>query len=617
MSDDDTIVELDIIRAAIDKAEEAPPAGEPPPPDPSSAGGGGPVRVKLHPKAEPPPDFPVTPLGRSATHFYFLNRIRGLRSLKDRDFNKNTVRALFGSAMGRLEEYFPRFGRGGAVIGWDGEAATEFLMARCDELGAFDPFKRLRGRGAWLGAGGELVLHCGDQVFVSKAPAGGLHLTPTPLGDWWRPGQIDDFVYPGADPIMRPAEGLPVDGGDGPATELLGILETWPWRRGDLDARLLLGWIGAALIAGALDWRPVAWITGEAGSGKSTLHKLIAWLFSDSVVSVGDATAAGIWQKIGYDTLPVALDEAEAEEDGRQMERVIKLARLAASGALLLRGGGDHQGSQFMARSCFLFSSILVPSLRNQDRQRIALLELGSFVPGTPPPGFDASRMRELGRALLARLVMGWPRFERVLALYHATLGQSGHTSRGADQYGTLLACADLLLHDADEEGHVDAARVERWCVKLDAQGLAEAADEEPEGLRCARHLLTSTFEAYRGGVRETVGQWIERAAGWAEQGDSTEPGHANKVLATLGLKVETAHSGEPELVIATANKTLGELFKGTHWAGRSGASNVWLQALRSLPGAEPAGVKRFAGSAARAWRLPLAVILPPPEEGS
>jgi hypothetical protein len=31
---------------------------------------------------------------------------------------------------------------------------------------------------------------------------------------------------------------------------------------------LLFGWIGAAMVGGALDWRPLAWLTGDRGTGE-------------------------------------------------------------------------------------------------------------------------------------------------------------------------------------------------------------------------------------------------------------------------------------------------------------------------------------------------------------
>ena len=39
-------------------------------------------------------------------------------------------------------------------------------------------------------------------------------------------------------------------------------------------------------------------------------------------------------------------------------------------------------------------------------------------------------------------------------------------------------------------------------------------------------------------------------------------------------------------LAIANAHAALAQLFTNTHWAGKSGALGVWVQALRRVPGA-------------------------------
>jgi phage/plasmid-associated DNA primase len=51
---------------------------------------------------------------------------------------------------------------------------------------------------------------------------------------------------------------------------------------------LLLGWIGAAFLGGALPWRPAGYLTGEAATGKSTLQALIKGLLGDSLVQAVD-----------------------------------------------------------------------------------------------------------------------------------------------------------------------------------------------------------------------------------------------------------------------------------------------------------------------------------------
>ena len=125
-----------------------------------------------------------------------------------------------------------------------------------------------------------------------------------------------------------------------------------------IDARLLLGWIGSAMMGAYLNYRPLAWITGDSKTGKSTLQELLGWVLGGALLQSPDASEAAVRQVLGQQSLPVAIDEAEAEEDNRKLLALVKLARIAASASGdIMRGGQDHQGHQFQAKTCFLFSS--------------------------------------------------------------------------------------------------------------------------------------------------------------------------------------------------------------------------------------------------------------------
>jgi len=187
---------------------------------------------------------------------------------------------------------------------------------------------------------------------------------PRGAASGWIPAGHGRFVYPASAPQPRP--GVRDDELKGPSgrrfnlrkpgEELLKLLGTWNWKRSEIDAQLLLGWIAAAMIGGALKWRPMAWVTGGAGTGKSTLQHLLDALFGEGgLIDCADTTAAGVYQLLGHRTLPVAIDELEADADNTRVMSVIKLARLAASGGRMMRGGSDHQSVSFEMRSCFFF----------------------------------------------------------------------------------------------------------------------------------------------------------------------------------------------------------------------------------------------------------------------
>lgn len=575
------------VRLAIDNAALVPGA-----PEDDGGGdrrhGGGDVRL--------PDDCPVTPLGSHGTVRYYLDAMQQLIELPLRDHSQNLIKGLFGIRTDLLPKHWPRFNKEGEVTGWRPELAGEALMKAAAAKGVIDLFDRVRGAGAWLGDDGELILHCGDGVLCNTS--------------WHACGLVGDYVYPAASPKPRPAQTYAAGGSKGPASDLLALLRTWNWRRPEVDPFLLLGWIGAAMLGGALDWRPAMWLTGDKATGKSTLQEVLRLVFDKGgLFSLADASQAGITQYVGHSSLPVAIDELEPSDDNRRAQAIINLARLAASGGQMARGGSDHVGRQFTIRFCILFSSILVPPLAPQDRSRLAILELDPLG-STKAPTLSRPKLRALGAALRRRLVDQWQRFPTVLDDYRIALAEAGHSGRGADQYGTLLAMQELLLHDGE---HVPADALVEWGEKLQAATIAERGDDLADHERCLNHILTSIVDPYRGGSRRTIAQWIGDAMAGAED----QPKTANAVLETYGIKVVLEPTGDALervgwLYVSNTHQGLAELFKATHWAGGSGKSAVYVQALRRVSFAVAGGdTARFGLVATRYTKVPLAHALP------
>lgn len=602
--DGERIFHLSVVRAALDAAPEAAvadvpaanavPAKRPAAKAPSGKRNEGGRTVE--PATGLPEGFPVTPLGKLGDTYFYLDKDLQFMALRAKDHGRLAVLGLAGDRVNFFYAAFPRYDKEGNVAGVRPELVAETLMAECSRRGLWNPIERRRGPGAWVGPEGELVLHCGSGVWLGPcAGAGG-------DGKWCSPGEYGGFVYASEPSVPRPlAEPVP-SGEDGPGATLLTILKCWNWRRGELDALLMLGWIGAAMIGGALHHRPALAVTGRSGSGKSTLiHAVLERLLDSGVISVSDATAAGLWQALEFASLPVILDEQEAEEDNRQNSRLAKLMRQAATGGVILRGGADHNSVRFTARSCFLFSMILIPPLQQQDLNRLSILELGPLAPGQEQPNLNDAALRTFGAALRRRLADGWAKLPRVLEVYRAALAAVGHTARGCDQLGTLLACADIILQDHEIDRDFAAALAEQLSpASVNDMGDAEIADET----RCLDHLLTSVVDVFRGGSRRTVGTLIETAA----DRENIEAAADNNLLGTYGLKVLREPEGDC-LAVANSHQGLAGLFDRTHWAGRSGASGVWVQSLRRLPGAQ-AGQRRFGGRKVRCTTIPLSTVL-------
>lgn len=555
---------------------------------------------QLEDVAKPLPDgCPVHPLGMQSGETptaVYLSASGIISKLAGQAHGLGNLEGLFAPHNKFLWEHWPRRTQDGATVnGFKAELVRSDLFAAAGRLGIWDELERVRGPGAWRGAGGELILHLGDRVMMD----GELH-------PW---GVLDGMVYPAGPTMLGPAaRTLKGANPTQPGQQVLALLQTWNWRHPTIAPRLMLGWICAAMVGGALKWRPAVWPTGDRGTGKSTLLDACkALLGPNAAVQTANTTAAGIRQAVMARSVPVLLDELESSDDGGDVvQKVIELLRQASSGSIGLRGGADHKGQVFQIRSAMLATSIMVPPLRSQDRSRIAVLDLRPLDSSKPPPDVRADRLHALGQQLLRRMVDNWPQLDGRLATWRAQLeAHAGMDARGADQYGTLLACADLALSDLPPDGELLAEVVGEGLTKM----LGELrADDVQDWRRAIDHMLTAPAEAYRGGDRLTLGELVGRAAGHVVGIDADD---ANKALASAGLRV-MVQSGVWWLAVANQHQHLSRVYQGTIWAGRSGTSGGWRQVMLRAPGAlVPPNALRFgAGVSQRVVMLPLLVAL-------
>lgn len=522
-----------------------------------------------------PPGCPVLPLGTEDGMYFFLDTIGQLRALRDSELGQAGINSLF---MGRhlwLYWAFPKINKDGAVTSWRPEKAREVLMGACARKGPWNSADRVRGRGIWKGRDGRLILHCGDRLFSSRGEE--------PLGE------LEGMVYPTRPPIARPYP-ICLEGKAGPALKLVPHFSSWNWVRPKLDPILLIGWIASGYLGGALGWRPAGFILGDKATGKSSLQGDLKALAGAWLVQSADTTAAGIYQRLKFDCLAVAVDEFEAKADTRKAKAVIELARLSASGAPMMRGGDNHKGTEFQGRSSFLFSSINTPPLDPQDLSRMAILRLHRLKPGETKPVLDEADLAELGRKLLRRLMDNWHRWPATFSAWREFLASCGHDGRGQDTFGTLMAAADLAIADDAEalglELGPNAENFESWRELLSAKNLSEYEDQTENWRLCLLHLLSKRIEAWRGGTRQTVGEVLTEF--WeADQADKDAItfGQARKLLEQTGLQLMKPidATGHYEILVPNQNTLLFEVFRDSKWAGELGAGS-WSGALRQAP---------------------------------
>lgn len=596
------------------------------------------------PPHEMPPGCPVIPVGTEDGTFYFLTALGELRGLTcDKVANKHIV-GMFAPDSQYLLEQWPRKKlvkstdpmsgeetEEWIVTGWRNDDVAMLLMDVAAQKGVWNAREKVRGRGAWKDDDGGLILHCGNHILIG--------------GAWRKPAMYDGMVYPTAPPIPRPsreknataealapklvgalrARGIAIAEDASPARVLLEAFKTWNWARPLIDPMLLIGWNGAAMLGGALDYRPLAWITGDKATGKSSLQKVIGDLHNGAILQSPDASEAAVRQVLGQQSLPVGIDELEADLDNRKALALVKLARLAAtSQGNIMRGGQDHKGHEFQATSCFLFSSILVPPIPPADRSRLAMLELNPLPAGARDPGFDKREVNALGAALRRQLTDSWGRFGRVLEAYRDALIDFGkHGGRAADQFATLLAAAHVLIDDDDPEPDVLAW----WGELLAFDRLAETADDSGEAERCVHHLGSSLVQLQGHGTPRMVSDWIlqatepmraDLAGGDVETRDRRR--NADSMLAKVGMRIVIgkpragALAGEDRpqpvpgreyVAIASAHQGLARIFTDSRWK-----DGVWSQALKRIKGAIPNETQRIGGLATKCTLVPADMIV-------
>ena len=175
--------------------------------------------------------------------------------------------------------------------------------------------------------------------------------------------------------------------------------------------------------------------------------------------------------------------------------------------------------------------------------------------------------------------------------------------ARGADQYGTLLACGDVALGVFDNDSEDTAEITERIGALL----VEARADDVPDWRRCADHLMTFAGEFWRGGDKMTIGRMVAQAGGRFGLDGADQ---AQRALATYGLRVVT-EDGAVWVAVANQHSGLSGVYRGTVWGQRSVTGGGWRQTLLRTPGSRARTVPlRFEGHASRVVLVPLEAML-------
>ena len=463
-------------------------------------------------------------------------------------------------------------------------------MGACIAQGVYDP-SRVRGRGAWADAN-RVILHLGNRLVID-----GRSRPITEL-----PADFQTYYfYENAKAIDGPGEDtLP----DDTAAKLRAIAERFRWET-PASANLLLGWIVLAPVCGALNWRPHIWITGGAGTGKTTILRdfmkpMLGGMFEGAT---GGTTEAGLRGQLRSDAIPVVFDELEQNEqkDKQVVQNILALARIASSeGGKIYKGTTNGGSNTFEIRSMFCVSSINVALVQRADLDRFCVLPLRKdYMDKNDWIEFEKQILEvcteENGRQLVSRTLKQIPVIRKNAKSLASALSKR-FGQRFGDQYGTLLAGAWTL--EADGGGELTTEEAHEWI-----EGMSWEANEidstDADEMKCLNQVLQSLI-AVEGGKRMTILELVQLARGGVmylknSRLESTE--EIESLLGRYGVKVF-----ETGMAIANNSTNLQALLKDTPWAG-----NAYRQSLRRISGAIASGSSiRFKGTGvARATLVP------------
>lgn len=334
------------------------------------------------------------------------------------------------------EEHFP------SDKGFNRKAAVNWIFRVANSRGIYDP-SRVRGRGAWRDAGRN-VFHHGGYLTID-----GVETSITKVKS--------KFVYPLAFSLPAPSEPLTDEEG----RHLLRVATMVRWSKA-ASGPLMAGWVFLSAVCGSLRWRPHIWLTGAAGSGKTTVQSdfVAALLGGVGVYAQGNSTEAGIRQELGNDSRPVLIDELESntEAERKRVEAVLSLIRQASSEspAKTLKGTIGGTAINFHIRSMFCLSSVNTAIDKKADIDRLTKLtvrppanaiESGEQWKKLSDELHKIKTDETISSRLLARALSMLPMIHENIAVFTTVAAKHFGTQRDGDQFGTLLAGCWCLVN--------------------------------------------------------------------------------------------------------------------------------------------------------------------------
>lgn len=368
----------------------------------------------------------------NGTYFYISSENQQIVTLTWNNHNKAGLRRLFANKSFWLKNYGIEKDDQ-IIVAWD--MACEDLMENCHKKGIFDP-AQVRGIGVWKD-GNKYVINDGEQV---------INANPSSVYNYQKTVRVDySFVPSNPQNLLHLLEGF----------------KSLEYKNPN-DYFYLSSWYIQAHIFSVLPWRFHIWLTGSAGSGKSTILKWLGSMLINNILT-NNTTSAGVRQTVKSNACSVIYDEAEATEE--RTKGVIALAReMSSSGDFQsLRGTVNGNSLNYNTECVFCFGSIQVNDLNQADRSRIFTIEMAT----------TKNQSEEIFAGISERFEYFAKNKNEVFTIVYNSIDNIIHNynfcrnnlkkdykleSRLADQIGTAMACH--FIYYSQEKMDLDQYKV-------------------------------------------------------------------------------------------------------------------------------------------------------------
>ena len=294
------------------------------------------------------------------------------------------------------------------------------ILRASDELGQAD-LVRQTGRGAVMLKEGP-AFHLGDRILLDRKEYA--------LNDG-----LDGRIW-----LAEPRVELGAEASDKDMRAIAEAMMAYRWDT-EADGKRFIGWIAVALVAGALEWRPHLYLTGESTMGKSWIIKnSLQPIMGPLVHKIADATPAALARLAENASLPMVIDEAEPTNEW--VVDLLKLLRVSAGSegkrvrADAATGGVVEQLPRFAA----LLSSTVVPEMRRAGATRMAAVQLGDAVDDWPAVERGIRKALVKADAARFRILKRTPQIVEEAARVAKDQQAHGRDSRAAMASGALTA---------------------------------------------------------------------------------------------------------------------------------------------------------------------------------